>query len=109
MQAELNKYFYNDITNIILDYYYKTMFYNNIIEIKKVAGRRGTMLPYSDKHTVPVSETDDDSDDEDDSGVSMEDAKPHVVKFWIENFRRSMFHTFRLRYHRTYDDSDDEY
>lgn len=34
MQAELNKYFPNDISNIILDIHYRSMFYNVMHELK---------------------------------------------------------------------------
>jgi hypothetical protein len=58
MQAELNKYFYNDITNLILDYHYKTIFNNSIKKMKKEIDRARTR--YYD------NEEEDDTDDEED-------------------------------------------
>jgi hypothetical protein len=76
MQAELNKYFYNDITNIISDYHYKTKFYEVIKE-----------MTYFIKETTWLLDDDDpeDSEDEDD-------------QFWeINNFRSSCFKIYKLR------------
>jgi hypothetical protein len=53
MQAELNKYFYNDITNIILGYHYKTQFYEVIKELTKAIKEHGWLLG-------PVDDEDDD-------------------------------------------------
>ena len=98
MQAELNKYFYNDISNIILDYYYKTIFNDNIREIKKVSMKNGTMKLYSDTDfKYKNDDNEDDDDDDNDSGISINDAKPHIIKFWIENFRRAMFNEHRKK------------
>ena len=36
MQAELNKYFPNDTSNIILDIHYRTMFYESIDQMKMI-------------------------------------------------------------------------
>ncbi len=71
MQAELNKYFYNDITNLILEYHYKTIFNNSIKEMKKEIDVDRTY--YYD------NEEEDDSDDE-------EDYIDHRENYFISQF-----------------------
>ena len=55
MQAELNKYFYNDITNIILDYHYKTQFYEVIKLLTDDAEFSDEVWRDDEKYTYPRS------------------------------------------------------
>jgi hypothetical protein len=100
MQAELNKHFYNDIANIISDYYYKTMFNDNIKEIKRQAKRVYNIRIYTDSDY----DEDDDHDDED-----KVDYNHFEQMNWIISFRRRIFNAFRLRYWGNDDESDDEF
>jgi len=55
MQAELNKYFYNDITNIILDFHYKTQFYQVVKLLTDDAEFKEEVWRNDLKHTYPRS------------------------------------------------------
>lgn len=112
MQAELNKYFYNDITNIILDYYYKSIFNNCLSFIKYIAENETTLL--------------DDYSDEDDEDNDYQNAE--ICYFRQECFSRCKYrelpevtdsdndatyseneeYEFMMKHHDP-DDSDDEY
>ena len=76
MQSELNKYFYNDITNIILDYHYhyKSLFNDCISLIKHIAENETVLL-------------DDDSEDE----------EPDYQNAEIGYFRKHCFRRYKYR------------
>ena len=90
MQSELNKYFYNDITNIILDYYYKSIFNNCLSFIKYIAENETTLL-------------DDDSDDEDSDYQNAE-----ICYFRQECFSRYKYRVRKYRELPEVTDSDND-
>jgi hypothetical protein len=63
MQAELNKYFPTDISNLILEKHYKSMFSQSIVKMKKES--EACRIHYYE--SSDSEEDTDDSDDEDDS------------------------------------------
>jgi hypothetical protein len=75
MQAELNKYFYNDISNIISDYHYKTQFYEVMKEL----------TDFIKENTWLIDDDNEDSEDEDD--------QPYEIKFFIGKY----FSTYKSR------------
>jgi hypothetical protein len=73
MQAELNKYFYNDITNIILGYHYKTQFYEVIKELAKNIKNHGWLI-----------EREEDYEDED--GEEFIDYEKYPIECFIHDY-----------------------
>ena len=65
MQAELNKYFPTDISNLILEKHYKSMFSQSIVKMKKESDDTRTHY-YESSDSEEEEDTDDEDDDEDD-------------------------------------------
>ena len=70
MQAELNKYFPTDISNLILEKHYKSMFSQSIVKMKKISEDCRTQYFGSpdcegDDDTDEEVDTDDEDDEED--------------------------------------------
>lgn len=90
MQAELNKYFYDDITNIILDYHYKTMFNESIKAITDFI-KGNTNILDSDESNDESDESNDESDESDDERYDKRNYE--IVYFrsrWFDRYRSIM-------------------
>jgi hypothetical protein len=85
MQAELNKYFYNDISNIISDYHYKTQFYEVMKEMTDFIKENTWLLDDDDNED---SEDDDDNEDSEDN---------HDQSYEISCFRIECLINYRSR------------
>jgi len=72
MQAELNKYFYNDITNIILDYHYKTMF-NESVKV---------IIDFIKVNTSILDSDDEDDEDNDNYEIYL------FRLYWFQSYGR---------------------
>lgn len=92
MQAELNKYFYNDITNIILDYHYKTMF-NESVKV---------IIDFIKVNTSILDSDDEDDEDNDDYEIY------YFRKHWFESYGRRFRRAKRQRAMNEEDTESDE-